>query len=440
MNPLCWKTEGIFDISNMDIKQLYSIFLQQEQKVVTDNRKVEKGAIFFALKGDNFNANLFAVSAIEAGCACAVVDDSSINHPKCIVVNDVLKTMQDLATYHRRQFKIPVLGITGTNGKTTTKELVNAVLSTQFKVHYTRGNLNNHIGVPLTLLAMPSDTEIAIIEMGANHPWEIDFLCKIAEPNYGMVTNMGKAHLEGFGGFEGVIKTKSEMYQFAQANNGKVFVNASDTLLLKQSAPNVQRLFYQDENVNGVSLGGATVKFKLNVKGESVEVNSKLFGDHNLINMVAAARVGVEFGVSLANIQKALEAYTPDNNRSQVAVSDKGNTLIWDAYNANPTSMAAAVNAFAKTNGLNKIAILGDMLELGDESEIEHTNMVKLLDELKLKVILVGPEFAKCAANHSSYLSVMELKEYLQQNSLSHYSILIKGSRGIKLEQLKEVL
>ena len=440
MNPLRHLSKGIFDISQMDIKELYSIFLTHSQKVVTDTRKIENGAIFFALKGDNFDANQFAISAIEAGCSYAVIDDSRINHPQCILVKDVLSTMQELATYHRRQFNIPVIGITGTNGKTTTKELVHAVLATQFNVHYTKGNLNNHIGVPLTLLAMPSSTQVAIVEMGANHPFEIDFLCKIAEPNYGLVTNMGKAHLEGFGGFEGVIKTKSEMYQFAKSRNGKVFVNASDILLMKQSEPNLDRLFYQDEKIFGTSLGGDTVSFLLEAKGESIEVNSKLFGEHNLINMVAAARVGIEFGITLTNIKIALENYTPDNNRSQVERSIKGNTNIWDAYNANPTSMTAAITAFSKTKGANKVAILGDMLELGEEAEKEHAAIVKLLHELKISALLVGPEFAKCNSNYPVFKSSIELKEYLVKNPLNNYSILIKGSRGIKLESIKDVI
>lgn len=425
----------------MQIQQLYALFLQQEQKVSTDTRKLEKGSIFFALKGDNFNANAFAISSVESGCSYAVVDDKNIQHPQCIAVNDVLQTLQDLAKYHRRQFNIPVIGITGTNGKTTTKELVNQVLSTKYKVHCTKGNFNNHIGVPLTLLSMFKGTEIAIIEMGANHPFEIDFLCKIAEPNYGLVTNMGKAHLEGFGGFEGVIKTKSEMYQFMAAQQGKIFVNAADELLMRQSASAPQRLFYQDERLNGAIIStNPTVSFQLNYASDSIEIGSHLFGEHNLINMLCAARVGVEFGVSLLAIKEALESYHPDNNRSQVVLSEKGNTLIWDAYNANPTSMSAAVNAFANTSNDNKVAILGDMLELGEEAHKEHLAMIALLKKLNLQAYLVGPEFVKCSSSFKSFLNALELKEYLQESSLVDYNVLIKGSRGIKLETLKEVL
>ncbi len=441
MNPLCRKAEGIFDIRTMEIKDLYQLFLQQGQKVATDTRKLENGAIFFALKGDNFNANQFAVSAIESGCAYAVVDDKSIQHPKCIIVEDVLTALQNLALYHRRQFSIPVIGITGTNGKTTTKELVNQVLATKFRVHCTKGNFNNHIGVPLTLLSMPLNAEIAIIEMGANHTFEIDFLCKIAEPNYGLVTNMGKAHLEGFGGFEGVIKTKSEMYQFLAGHQGKVFVNASDELLMKQSSSSANRLYYQDSELNGkVISSNPTVKFSLTSQGKNIEVSSNLFGDHNLINMMCAARVGVEFGLTLEEIKKALESYSPDNNRSQVVKSEQGNTLIWDAYNANPTSMSAAVNAFAKTQGANKLAILGDMLELGSESQKEHKAMVALLETLGLNAYLVGPEFVKCTSSFPTFSNAIELKDFLLKSTVSNSSVLIKGSRGIKLETLKEVL
>jgi UDP-N-acetylmuramoyl-tripeptide--D-alanyl-D-alanine ligase len=425
----------------MEIQQLYALFLQQEQKVSTDTRKLEKGSIFFALKGDTFNANEFAITAIQSGCSYAVVDDINIQHPQCIVVSDVLQTMQDLAKHHRRKFNIPVIGITGTNGKTTTKELVNQVLSTRYKVHCTKGNFNNHIGVPLTLLSMRTGTEIAIIEMGANHPLEIDFLCKIAEPNYGLVTNMGKAHLEGFGGFEGVIKTKSEMYQFLTVQQGKIFVNASDELLMRQSALAASRLFYQDSNLNGAVIStNPTVKFQLNYASESIEVASHLFGEHNLINMLCAARVGVEFGVTLGEIKEALESYHPDNNRSQVVLSENGNTLIWDAYNANPTSMSAAVNAFANTTNDKKVAILGDMLELGEEAPAEHKAMIALLSKLNLQAFLVGPEFVKCSSSFKSFANAAELKDYLLQSPLNNYSVLIKGSRGIKLETLKEVL
>ncbi|MFZ9847758.1 MAG: UDP-N-acetylmuramoyl-tripeptide--D-alanyl-D-alanine ligase [Flavobacteriales bacterium] len=425
----------------MEIQQLYALFLQQDQKVSTDTRKLEKGSIFFALKGDTFNANEFAVSAIESGCSYAVVDDKNIQHSQCIAVDDVLQTLQDLARHHRRQFSIPVIGITGTNGKTTTKELVNQVLSTKYTVHCTKGNFNNHIGVPLTLLSMAKETEIAIIEMGANHPLEIEFLCKIAEPNYGLVTNMGKAHLEGFGGFDGVIKTKSEMYQFLTVQQGKVFVNASDELLMKQSALAPQRLFYQDIQLNGAVIStNPTVKFQLNFGSESIEIASNLFGEHNLINMLCAARVGVEFGVSLSEIKQALESYHPDNNRSQVVLSEKGNTLIWDAYNANPTSMSAAVNAFAHTPNDKKVAILGDMLELGEEANKEHQAMIALLTKLNLQAYLVGPEFVKCSSTYKSFANAIELKEYLIQSPLNNHSVLIKGSRGIKLETLKEVL
>ena len=425
----------------MKIEELYKIFLEQNQQICTDTRKIEKGAIYFALKGGNFDANSFATSAIEGGCAYAVVDNPAIKNEKCIVVEDALKTLQDLANFHRKQFTIPVIGITGTNGKTTTKELVKAVLSTQLKVHYTKGNLNNHIGVPLTLLSMSKDTEIAIIEMGANHPLEIEFLCTIAEPNYGMVTNMGKAHLEGFGGFEGVIKTKSEMYDFASSHNGKVFVNAADELLMKQSARVKQRILYQNAGFYGdVRAVSPYVTAMLHIGKEETEIATKLFGEHNLINMVAAAAVGKEFCISTANIKKALQEYQPDNNRSQIKKSARGNTLILDAYNANPTSMTMALTAFSKIDSKNKIAIVGDMLELGSASEAEHKNIVRLLELNNITAFLVGPEFAKCHGDFKSFENSTDLKNFLALQNISNTSVLIKGSRGIKLEVVEEVL
>ncbi|MCX6181148.1 MAG: UDP-N-acetylmuramoyl-tripeptide--D-alanyl-D-alanine ligase [Bacteroidetes bacterium] len=425
----------------MSIEELYKIFLAQNQQICTDTRKIEKGAIYFALKGGNFDANFFAQSAIEGGCSYAVVDSQELINDKFIVVADALKTLQDLANFHRKQFKIPVIGITGTNGKTTTKELVGAVLSTQFKVHYTKGNLNNHIGVPLTLLSMTKDAEIAIIEMGANHPYEIEFLCNIAEPDYGMVTNMGKAHLEGFGGFEGVVKTKSEMYDFAALHNGKVFVNAADQLLMKQSARVKQRLLYQNAGFYGDVLAlSPYVNAMLHLGKEETEIKTKLFGEHNLINMVAAAAVGREFGVSTANIKKALEEYQPENNRSQIKKSAKGNTLILDAYNANPTSMTMALTAFTKITARNKIAIVGDMLELGEASEAEHKNIIRLLELNKISAFLVGAEFTKCNSAFQSFENSTDLKTFLATTTIADTTFLIKGSRGIKLEVVEEVL
>ncbi len=425
----------------MEIEELYRLYRGQNQSITTDTRKLDKGSIFFALKGDNFDANQFAVKAIEAGCAYAVVDDSSIVHPKCIVVKNVLQTLQNLATYHRQQFTIPIIAITGTNGKTTTKELMKEVLATKYKVHFTKGNLNNHIGVPLTLLSMSTDTEIAIIEMGANHPLEIDFLCNIALPNYGLVTNMGKAHLEGFGGFEGVVKTKSEMYDFHAQKEGKVFVNASDELLMKQSSKVKNRIFYQNENISGeVKLSNPCVVANMKIHSQEIEVKSNLFGEHNLINMLAAAAVGIEFGVSVGDIKLALEGYLPENNRSQIKKTEKGNTLILDAYNANPTSMAAALRAFAKSEGGNKIALVGDMLELGSESLTEHQEIVKLIEILGIEAILVGKEFSRCKTSFKVFLDSSSLKSFLAENSWRNKVILIKGSRGIKLEIVQDLL
>ena len=442
----------------MEIKELYEIY-KAHPVVTTDSRNCPEGSIFFALKGETFDGNKFAIAAIEKGCAYAVVDDKSIVHSKVILVDNVLETLQALARYHREQLDIPFVGITGTNGKTTTKELVATVLSKKYRVHYTQGNFNNHIGVPLTLLSIKPDCEMAVIEMGANHPGEIKALADIALPTCGLITNVGKAHLEGFGSLEGVINTKKELYDNLAERGGLVFVNAANPLLMKAldnvqcTMHNVQLTTYSSTadvkaNVNGRLLRCAPyVEFEW--KSQFSILNSQLsthfVGAYNLDNMLAAITVGLHFGVAEEDICDAISNYVPANNRSQLTKTER-NTLIVDAYNANPTSMMAAIDNFELMEGENKLAILGDMLELGEQSEIEHQTIVRRLLESKIeKVILVGKEFCKCTMHDARctidnrfvvYESLDALLESQCVETLQSQLILLKGSNGIGLYKL----
>ena len=408
----------------------------------TDTRKIESGQLFFCLKGANFNGNKFAAEALKKGAQYVVIDEEEyLSDERMILVDDVLKCMQNLANYHRKQFDIPVLGITGTNGKTTTKELVNAVLSRKYKTHATAGNFNNHIGVPMTLLSMPADTEFAIIEMGANHLGEIAELCEIAEPNFGLITSIGKAHLEGFGDLQGVINTKNELYKSILKADGKLFVNADNKLLMELSNKASRMTYGQSET--------ADVRAELMVKEafvgahwENTEIITQLVGSYNFDNMMAAICLGEAFDVPKVEIIKSLREYTPQNQRSQLMTTAK-NKIVVDAYNANPTSMAAALDSFKLAEANKKLLILGDMLELGKESQIEHMYIVQKLKGLRFKnVILVGPEFVDVAEG-SEFLSFennQETLKYLKANPVEGKLILLKGSRGIALEILLEVL
>ena len=460
----------------MEIKELYEIY-KAHPVVTTDSRNCPEGSIFFALKGETFDGNKFAIAAIEKGCAYAVVDDKSIVHSKVILVDNVLETLQALARYHREQLDIPFVGITGTNGKTTTKELVATVLSKKYRVHYTQGNFNNHIGVPLTLLSIKPDCEMAVIEMGANHPGEIKALADIALPTCGLITNVGKAHLEGFGSLEGVINTKKELYDNLAEHGGHVFVNAANPLLMKaldnvqcttnglepwRKMHNAQLTTYSSTadvkaNVNGRLLRCAPyVEFEW--KTQFSTFNSQLLthfvGAYNLDNMLAATTVGLHFGVAEEDICDAISNYVPANNRSQLTKTES-NTLIVDAYNANPTSMMAAIDNFELMEGENKLAILGDMLELGEQSGDEHQTIVRRLVESKIeKVILVGKEFCKCTMHDAQptvlslgekctidnrfvvYESLDALLESQCVESLQSRLILLKGSNGIGLYKL----
>ena len=429
--------------------QLYNIFLQHPI-ITTDSRNCPANSIFFALKGENFNANAFALSALEKGCAFAVVDEKEFAlDDRFILVDNVLETLQQLAHFHRKQTNIPVLGITGTNGKTTTKELITAVLKEKFKVLSTQGNLNNHIGVPLTLLQLLPEHQLAIIEMGANHPGEIDQLCQIAAPDYGLITNVGKAHLEGFGSFEGVMRTKGELYNYVFRHGKNIFIDKNNNFLREMAAnagfSTNERIVEYGLNVPGrepAAISGEILensvflKMKCHTPEGSFMIETRLIGSYNAENILAAVAVGFFFGVENSAIQRGIENYNPQNNRSQLTVTQK-NKLIVDAYNANPSSMSAAIQNFAQMEDKPKALIIGDMLELGEQSEEEHRNIIRLLQQKGFKnVLLVGPQFQKVNDSYLSFQNVEELIKYLESSPLEGQNILLKGSRGIHLEKV----
>ena len=422
---------------------LHSIFRNHNQ-ISTDSRQIIPGSIFFALKGDNFNGNKYANAAIEAGAACAVIDEPEYKNENTFLVEDVLESLQQLARIHRGKFNIPVIAITGSNGKTTTKELTNAVLSQQFHVTATKGNLNNHIGVPLTLLGITNKTEIAIIEMGANHQGEIAALCEIAKPTHGLITNIGKAHLGGFGGFEGVIKAKSELYNFLRNNNSTVYVNQDNPLLKGLSNGIAKVLYGTAENIF------ASGRIKVNtdhleldwVSGTGVVgIKTNLVGDYNFENVMAAICIGSDLGVASEKIKSAISTYIPSNSRSQSMKTAK-NSIVLDAYNANPTSMRVAVENFSKLEAEHKMVILGDMLELGDESLAEHSEIVSLIEDSGFeKAIFVGPHFSAAAGSKfPCFLTSDEANNWLPSQHIKDFLILVKGSRGIKMEKVLESL
>jgi len=433
------------------VEELYQIYLDSDQKITTDTRKLESGSLFFALKGENFNANEFAQKAIEAGCSLAVVDEEKYaTSPKIFLVTNVLSTLQELAGFHRKQFKIPVLAITGSNGKTTNKELIHAVLSKKYNTLATIGNLNNHIGVPLTLLRLKKEHEFAIIEMGANHQGEIEELCRITEPDFGLITNIGKAHLDGFGGIEGVKKGKSELYKFLKSVGGKSFINGDDEILYELAFEN-DKISYGSKKLYDVigkdCTHRETVSFKFTTRYGTKDwnkieaVNTQIIGSYNFINCLAAACVGNYFKVEDGDVKDALENYLPNMNRSQLLKTSK-NTLILDAYNANPNSMKAAIENFAGYKSEHKLVLLGDMFELGNYSEEEHQKLIDLLKEKKFtEVVLVGEEFFKLPETEfKKFKTTAECRDYLQKKAVSGNTILIKGSRGMKMEVLQEVL
>ncbi len=433
------------------IQKLYSHFIKQPL-VCTDTRDIKQGSIFFALKGDSFDANKFAEQALNSGCSLAVIDDEQyIKDERYFLVKDVLCALQALANYHRRQLTIPVISITGSNGKTTSKELLNAVLSQKYKVLATKGNLNNHIGVPLTLLNITKEHDIAIVEMGANHQGEIAMLCKIAEPDFGMITNIGKAHLEGFGGYEGVVKAKSELYNYIKEKGGKLFVNA-DNELLKKLSDGAAKITYGASDAAdfaGKYLESSPfVKLKCKAKNDTQSMDEKpvistqLIGSYNFENILSAACIGHYFDVSDDQIKTGLENYVASNNRSQM-MKTENNLLLLDAYNANPASMNAAIENFSQMEHSDKMVILGDMLELGEDSAKEHDAIAALLRGKKLtNAVLVGPFFMEAgkAIGAKTFADSGQAAAFLKENLVKNKTILIKGSRGIKLEKVIEFL
>ena len=421
---------------------LYEIF-KKNPSVQTDTRKLKQGDIYFALKGPNFNGNVFALAALEAGASFAVVDEpipqSDAIDERILQVADALTTLQDLAKHHRLQFDIPFIAITGSNGKTTTKELIAAVLSSHFKIYTTVGNLNNHIGVPLTLLSIQADAQMAVIEMGANHLHEIESYCQYAMPNYGMITNCGKAHLEGFGSEEGVKKGKGELYDYLKINKGAVFVMKDYDYLNNMSAgiENIITYGNSDGALQGQPHSHNGLLKVVFTKGTLMEqIQTQLVGDYNLPNVLAAVCIGQYFNVPIEKIKNAIENYAPSNSRSQLT-SWKNNQIILDAYNANPSSMKVAVENFAKLAAENKIICLGGMKELGDATFNEHQTLINQLQQTTwTKVILVGNEFKDCTHHYEYFDTVVAAKKWLSDQNFVQHTILIKGSRGIQMEQL----
>ena len=416
----------------MKIEKLHRLFVKCSV-VSTDSRRIVKNSIFFALKGENFDGNIYAKSAIEKGAKYVVIDNEQfIFNDNCILVDDALDCLQQLAKYHRSQLNCPVLGITGTNGKTTTKELITTVIEKKFNTVATKGNLNNHIGVPLTILSAKLDTEFLIVEMGANHIHEIQFLCELAHIDFGIITNIGKAHLEGFGSEESIITAKKELYDYIEAQNGSLFVNGTDKLLMSIST-NIKRITYNLEEQQDSNSFFAEAIFK------GCLISSKLIGDYNKTNILAACSIGSYFGISLEDIKDAVESYEPANNRSQL-LKTAHNIIVMDAYNANPSSMQEAIQSFQKVRHKNKLYVLGDMLELGNRSISEHQNIIDKLSLIDCQVILVGKEFKKCNHNFRHFTESTEAIKWLQKNPIKDSFLLLKGSRGIQLEKLKEVL
>lgn len=436
---------GVFCcIMEEHIQYLYSQFLKYP-KVSTDTRKDVRNSLFFALSGEQFNGNKFAAAAMENGAVAAIIDDERYAiGDQFILVPNTLQALQQLAAYHRKMSDVFVFAITGSNGKTTTKELVAAVLESEKKIIASQGNLNNHIGVPLTLLNICADTEIAVVEMGANHVGEIAALCEIARPNAGLVTNIGKAHIEGFGNFEGVVRAKSELYRFLRNTSGKTIVNADDELLMTQSE-GIKRFTY-GQNA-GIIVGklierNPTLIFNWQYEKEAQLCKTNLYGAYNFNNLMAAVTVGKMFGISNENINESLSLYVPKNNRSQQYNTLK-NQLILDAYNANPVSMREAILSFQEWNPANPFLILGDMFELGEEARMEHEEVIRQIEKIGFRnVLLIGKEFSHCKIPDyfRCFESTQQAGDYVQKHPIKNANILLKGSRGMHLESLLNYL
>lgn len=421
------------------LESVYEIYTHSSG-VNTDSRTLKRGEVFFALKGENFNGNQFAKTALNEGAAAVVCDEEQdFAHHLLFVVDDSLKFLQEIANHHRHQCQAKYIAITGSNGKTTTKELMRDVLATSFKTQATQGNFNNHIGVPLTLLSIEKDTDVAIIEMGANHQKEIEALCAIAEPDYGYITNFGKAHLEGFGGVEGVIKGKSEMYTYLIQRDKKALLNYDDAIQ-KSRAKELKHKSFSTNGSGDFQFKNTTrefVSFKIN----SIEIKTQLLGDYNLSNVCAAVAFGLWFGADIHDIKEACESYVPDMNRSEIVETNK-NKIILDAYNANPTSMYASIENFTKSTFQNKLMILGDMFEMGEYAKEEHQAIVELVEQSEIETFFTGEELSNCKlpSNTISFKTTNDLLEHLEANPIIDRTILIKGSRGMSLEKTKDLL
>ena len=429
-------------------------YIEKGFNISIDSRHIVKNTIFFALKGPIFDANDFANEALEKGAAIAVVDKKGLpDDPGFVRVNNVLGTLHALAIHHRSTLDIPIIGITGSNGKTTTKELLSNVLSAKFRTLFTPGNYNNHIGLPLTILKITPQHQIAVIEMGANHMGEIDALCNIAQPTCGLITNLGKAHLEGFGSFENIIITKTELYRHIIRKNGLIFVNKDNALLMNHLRDHREVLSYgsiPDADVTGsikASQPFLEISFREDRKNDIGKneylIKSKLVGVYNFENIMAAVAVGLHFGVNRNDIISSIESYEPVNSRSQFKDTGK-NRIIWDTYNANPTSMSMALENFSQTEGSKKVVILGDMLEMGDFAGQEHQAIVNQLEKMHLElIILVGTEFSKCkteSENIKTFETTTEASAWFENNEIKESTVLVKGSRGIRLENLEKYL
>ena len=423
----------------MTAEQLYQIYLEHPQ-ICTDTRKITASSLFFGLKGDNFDGNKFALQALDSGAAFAIIDNAEYaSDDRFVLVDDVLETLQDLARLHRKHLKIPVIGITGSNGKTTTKELVKSVLSQQFNTFATEGNLNNHIGVPLTLLSVHADAQMAVIEMGANHLKEIESYCTYAMPNFGLITNCGKAHLEGFGSEDGVKKGKGELFDYLRANKGADFIMSDYDYLVQMSEGIPEVISYGTKTgivqaVAHSNNGMLAVEF---TKGFNIQhIQTQLVGDYNLPNVLASVTIGMHFKVPAEKIKIALEHYTPTNSRSQL-MRWKENDIILDAYNANPSSMKLAIENFGKLQAPHKILFLGGMRELGKLSIAEHQELISIIEQFTFeKVILVGGDFKACKHPYIYFEDALLAKDWLNQQNFKGHCFLIKGSRGIQMEQL----
>ena len=430
----------------MNIKQLYQLYLHYPH-ITIDSRNCAEKSLFFALKGENFDGNNFAEKALKNGCVFAVVDnEKAVKNERYLLVDDVLQTLQELANYHRNQLKTKIIAITGTNGKTTTKELVAAVLAKKYNTLFTQGNFNNHIGVPLTLLRLTAEHEIAVVEMGANHLGEIKMLSEMVEPNFGLITNIGKAHLEGFGSFEGVLAAKTELYNFIREKKGRIFINNCNENLVNagNGILNISYGINSNADVSGhiieqnplVTLAWVSRRFA--VTAEKIPTN--LVGKYNAENLLAAITVGLFFEVEIKDICDALKEYTPQNHRSQF-IKTAQNALVVDAYNANPSSMEAALTNFAAIQFPHKTVILGDMLELGEESENEHKKVVEDLQTFGFdNVFLIGELFEKINSDYPTFKNIEKFTSFLKQNPIQNSTILLKGSNGIKLEKVIEIL